>query len=178
MLLQIGNKKNKNGLSMIIGYVLIMTVSIAMSVLVYQWIKDYVPKETLQCPDGVSIFVTNYSCQDGGNSHNLTLSFINNGRFSIDGYFIRASTDLDNLANIDLSNRLEGTERQIAEGIVRFSVVDNFFAPGGSKSGKFNVSFIGTIKKVELIPSRIELIKGFKRTAICDAAGIEIIIDC
>ena len=188
MLLQVKHiKKNKKGLSIIIGYILIMTVSVVMSIIVYQWIKTYAPRDTLQCPDGVSLFVKDFTCEklEGVLNKNLTLVLINNGKFSIDGYFIRVSTDsnLDNLATIDLSEFFYGSAVQVDEGIVRFenglSISDNFFAPGKSTSNKFDITSIsGTIKKIELIPSRIETINNFKRTAICDGASVETVISC
>ena len=56
--------RDKRGISIVIGYILLVTVSIAMSILVYQWLKTYVPKEFLECPDGTSILAKeiSYDC--------------------------------------------------------------------------------------------------------------------
>jgi len=45
-------KKNKRGVSIVIGYVLLIAISIVISILVYQALKTYVPKEALECSDG------------------------------------------------------------------------------------------------------------------------------
>ena len=50
-------KLNKKGVSVIIGYVLLIAFAILISAGVYAWLKTYVPREPLNCPDGVSIFV-------------------------------------------------------------------------------------------------------------------------
>ena len=47
--------RGKKGVSIIIGYVILIAVAITMSFLVYAWMKSYVPKEELKCPDDVFI---------------------------------------------------------------------------------------------------------------------------
>lgn len=98
MLLQ---AKSKKGISVMIGYVILIAIAIVMGTIVYAWLKSYVPAEISKCPDGTSIFVKNfvYDC-----ANSLTLTLKNNGRFSLTGYFIHA-TDSPNqeLATDDLS---------------------------------------------------------------------------
>ena len=48
--------KNKKGLSVMIGYVLLVTFAIIISAIVYQQIKTYLPTEDKVCPEGVSLF--------------------------------------------------------------------------------------------------------------------------
>lgn len=176
--------KNKKGISAVIGYILIMTVSIVMSIIVYQWIKTYVPKEALECPEEVSIFVSEINCEDSENSKNITLNFTNNGKFSVDGYSIRASNNpnTDSIAVIDLSERFYGSEVQINENIVKFgnelNMEDNSFTPGELEKHKFNITLLEPITKIEIIPSRIEIQDNFKRIAICTSSKIEIINPC
>ena len=35
----------------------LIAVSIAMSVVVFQWMKTYVPTDSVKCPDGTSFFI-------------------------------------------------------------------------------------------------------------------------
>jgi hypothetical protein len=126
-------KKNKKGLSVIIGYVLLMVVSIVMSVIVYQWLKTYVPKDTAACDDGTSMFIqeATYNCTSGI----LTVTVKNNGRFSIDGYFIHASNkSAEKIGTIDLAPRLivataQDQLEQISGSEVRFSNIVNSLSP-------------------------------------------------
>ncbi|MEK6738241.1 MAG: hypothetical protein AABY74_06215, partial [Planctomycetota bacterium] len=55
-----------------------------MSILVYQFLKTYIPKDSPTCPEGTSILIKEAPCV----SNTLTLTLKNNGRFSLDGYFI------------------------------------------------------------------------------------------
>src|SRR3989344_4781415 len=95
--------KNRRGISVMIGYVLLISMMIMMSVIVYQWVKTYVPTDSLECGDGVSLFVKSYIHDCTANTLKLTLK--NNGRFDVMGYFIHATTEKDKeLATTDLSS--------------------------------------------------------------------------
>ena len=61
------NKKNKRGISIVVGYVLLVSFAVFMGVVVYQWMKTFVPKETLDCPEGTSLFIKDYTykCSTG-----------------------------------------------------------------------------------------------------------------
>ena len=90
---------NKKGVSIMVGYVLLISVGLIMGVMVYQWLKTYVPNETLECPDGVSVLVEETECSNGA----LELTLKNNGLFNIYGYYIRATFDnLEEIATHDL----------------------------------------------------------------------------
>src|SRR4030042_6143362 len=87
--------KNRKGISIVVGYVLLITVSIVMSVVVFQWLRTYVPKEAPKCSEGTSLLIReiSYDCTPG--NERLTIDVKNNGRFSINGYFIHASDKSD-----------------------------------------------------------------------------------
>ncbi len=83
-------QKHKKGVSEIVSYSLLIIISIAASVIVYSYLKIYVPKNIPECSDGVSIVVRDYSCKiNPDNSANLSLSLGNQGKFSIDAAYIR-----------------------------------------------------------------------------------------
>lgn len=83
--------KNKKAVSIMIGYILLVTAAVVMGVIVYQWLKTYVPKEAIECPDDVSLFIKDYTCNNL--TKELTLALQNNGKFSIAGYFIHVKND-------------------------------------------------------------------------------------
>lgn len=80
---------NKKGVSIIVGYVLLVVITISLSLLVYAWLKNYMPKEAEECPEGTSLVIEDYSCLNDDNKIILTLK--NNGLFNIDGFIARAS---------------------------------------------------------------------------------------
>lgn len=91
----------KKGLSVMIGYVLLVSAVIFMSILVYAWMKSYVPVARLECPEGVSVFIKDVTCTPVGEDYELEVFLKNNGRFNIGGYFITATTGDEELATLD-----------------------------------------------------------------------------
>ena len=85
---------NKKAVSLIIAYVILITMGLALAGMVYSWLSFYVtPGEEVKCEDGVTIIIRDYSYDSTNNKLNLTLQ--NKGLFDLDGYFVRAS-DKDN----------------------------------------------------------------------------------
>jgi FlaG/FlaF family flagellin (archaellin) len=157
---------NKKGVSMIIGYILLVAISIVMSIIVYQWLKTYVPSEGIKCDEGTSIYIRSidYNCSEG----KLTIYLKNNGKFSIYGVLVRVSNKTEEeLATIDLSQKV------LQGGIVytnTISFTENFengLSPAEEKGISFNVSEYGLLYKLEVIPVRIQEVKNKKVSAIC-----------
>ena len=48
---------HKKGVSVMIGYVLLISFAVVMAGLVYHWAKTYIPREEVKCQEGVSIFI-------------------------------------------------------------------------------------------------------------------------
>ncbi|MGK0208842.1 MAG: hypothetical protein ACI83O_000101 [Patescibacteria group bacterium] len=81
---------NKRGVSEIIGYVLLIGITVGISVMVFNFLMFYVPtEEVASCPDTVSLSIRNISC----NSVAYTISFDvkNTGFFSVDGFLARVN---------------------------------------------------------------------------------------
>ncbi|MFA5061457.1 MAG: hypothetical protein WC494_04045 [Candidatus Pacearchaeota archaeon] len=77
---------SNRGISELIAYVLLITLTISISVLVYGWLKLYVaPGQESDCPEGVNLIISNYRCSPG----NLEVTIKNKGRFTIDGFYVR-----------------------------------------------------------------------------------------
>jgi len=86
---------DKRGISNIIGYVLLIGISISLSVLVFNWLRFYVsPDEIEQCPDAIDVIIEDYACVSGANGF-LNISLKNKGRFSVDGYILRVHDSPD-----------------------------------------------------------------------------------
>ncbi|MFH1522084.1 MAG: archaellin/type IV pilin N-terminal domain-containing protein [archaeon] len=85
--------KKKKALSNVVGYVLLISITISLSVLVYGWLKFYVSEEDIAtCPDGISIIIKDYGCIPsplGADSGYLSITLKNKGLFKVDGYSLR-----------------------------------------------------------------------------------------
>ena len=118
-------RRDKRAVSIIVAYVLLITIAIALSTLVYSWLRFYVnPSDKEECPDGVSLVIKDYSydCMDG--TLNLTLQ--NKGRFNIYGFVLRVTDKenssigvytLKNAETIDGKNIIELEPGNISEGV-------------------------------------------------------------
>lgn len=170
--------KNKKAISPMIGYVLLISISIAMSVVVYVWLKTYVPRASLECPDTTSIFIKEYTCLNG----ELNLTIKNNGNFNIAGYFIRIANESgQELATLDLSQKLKVKFGGVTVGnsvFVDGEVPGNSLVPNEEVKNVFDVSGITNIQFVELTPIRIQELDNRARTVSCGSAKVKEEITC
>ena len=80
---------NKRALSNVIAYVLLISITLSLSVLVYGWLRFYVSESDVEeCSDNVNIIIKSYTCSSG-NDGNLTVTLKNKGLFTVDGYVLR-----------------------------------------------------------------------------------------
>jgi len=95
---------NKKGISVIIGYVLLITFAVVMGVIVFAWMSSYILNDEEKCSDDVSLIVSSYTytCETG----KLSLEFQNKGLFNISAFKIRGS---NNETRERATIRFEGT---------------------------------------------------------------------
>lgn len=181
MLLQIKPllKKDKRAISAMIGYVLLITFAIVIGGFLYNWMETYVPKDKIECPDGVSIFIEDVSCRKmGDNNYSLNISLNNNGRFDLGAYTIYGSNDSSQkLATIDLSNYTEYGENK--GGVVLFNgKIGNFFKSSDKNKvdAFYNVPY--DVRFIEIIPQRLEEIENRKKFVVCSSAKVKKLVYC
>lgn len=150
-----------------IGYVLLVAGAITMGIIVYQWMKTYVPSEKPECPEGISLYISEISLD--GNS--LTVILRNNGRFSVNGYFIRAANNSEaEIATIDIS----GYYGDVGKGEGGMVIFENPFSPEQTKTEVFDLSeFPGNPVFIEIIPIRMEKVENKWVTQICVNAKVK-----
>jgi hypothetical protein len=90
--------KDKRAVSIIVSYVLLISITIALSVLVYNWLRFYVDEdEVSECSTDVSLIIQDYFCvkNNSGGPGYLEITLKNKGLFTIDGYALRVHDDPD-----------------------------------------------------------------------------------
>jgi hypothetical protein len=176
----IRRKINKKGISPMIGYVLLISAAIVMSIIVYTWLKTYVPKEALECPDYTSMFIKNSTCDLNANQLNITIR--NNGNFNIAGYFARIANESgQELATIDISRKLQSQFGGLTLGnsvLFGTSEEGNSFSPNEEITHVFDITGMGNIDFVELTPMRVQEEDRKVRTASCSDAKISEELSC
>lgn len=97
---------NKKAVSVVVGYVLLISITLSLSVLVYGWLRwQFNPEnEFKECPEGVNIVIYEVLCYQD-TLLNITLK--NKGLFSVDGYYLRYNNKSDSefgIYNLDQQN--------------------------------------------------------------------------
>ena len=106
-------RKNKKAVSEVVSYVLLIVIAISLSIVVYAWIKVQLPKEITECPEGVSIIIKEYQCNQ--DKHIINITFQNKGFFNIDGVSIKIAnkpneaptTPAEKVGGIGINRNLE-----------------------------------------------------------------------
>ena len=178
-----GFPKRKRGVSEILGYILLMSIVIAISIGVYAFLRTYVPQQSLSCPSGVSVSLASYTYNCTTNRLNFSLE--NSGTFNIAGYYIHATnSSTQQTAVIDLSSYLMiSTYANVFGNSVLFSGGYNVLVPGKTESSDVNAfiipSSVGNISILEIIPMRIVSYNGQNNVpAICTNSRIDVPLRC
>ena len=140
-------KKNKKGVSVVIGYVLLIVFAISMSVLVYNWVRKIIPKEQIKCPEGVSLSITSLEKEQ----NKIVLAVLNRGLFSINGITIRLKED----STICQIENIECEEKGFKQKV---QIPDVIFLEGQLDPGveiELNVSSSCSMSEIELVPKKI-----------------------
>lgn len=169
------HKKNKKAVSVMIGYILLITFAVVIAGFVYSWLKSYVPKQGIDCPSDVSIYISDYNINNGI----LSLTIRNNGKFSIGGAYIYYSDDSKKeIATNDLSNSITSGGLKLNPGVKFSGETDNSFEPNSEDiSLSFDVSQIPYIYSIQITPIRYQEQKNRKQTVSCTNAKTEKVLD-
>ncbi len=174
-----GKMKNKKGLSVVIGYVLLITFGIILSVIVFNYLKTYVPSDITACPDGVSIFLKDYNYNCTSKQLNLTLK--NNGKFNIEGYFIHGTNSSnETLATINLAKYYGPNPPNLgmnsATAVYFFIPTNKSLTPGYDSFQTFNLD--GKVYSIEIIPARFQKEGSTMKFVSCGSAKIREVLTC
>ena len=173
-------RSRKKGISVMIGYVILISVALVMGAIVFAWIRSYVPAETAKCPDGTSLFIKSsvYDCD----LDTLSFTIKNNGRFNVAGYFIHASNKTgQELAIIDLTEFItEGDPGPIKLNTgVKFHLSgENTVAPGEEADHEFSSLVDGDFYFLEIVPIRYQKDGVKTKVVSCSNSRIKYFLSC
>ena len=78
---------HRKGVSEIVGYILLIVITLTLSAFVYAYLKFYVPKEVPECAEDTNIIVQDYICTI--NNSKLEIIVANKGLFKVYGMYVR-----------------------------------------------------------------------------------------
>ena len=79
--------KSRRGISEMVSYVMLIVIALGLSVLVYNYLVNYVPKDKVTCSDDISVTIKQIACNS--TNERITFEFLNNGLFDIDFLYVR-----------------------------------------------------------------------------------------
>ncbi|MEI7719167.1 MAG: archaellin/type IV pilin N-terminal domain-containing protein [archaeon] len=136
---------NKKGVSEIVSYVLLISITFIIAGMVYSWLTFYVtPGKETKCEEGVSITLRSYVYNCTTKAFNLTLQ--NRGLFDIDGYIIRVGNQSDSeigVYTINKTGKILNTSEVYTDVYINSSHLDSLDATNTlQKNMTGNISFI------------------------------------
>ncbi len=171
---------NKKGVSAVIGYVLLITFAIVIAGIVFAWLRTYVPQQSVECPEDVSIYVKNHSIN--GETDVLTIYLKNNGKFEVDGLYMRYSESAEQeIAVKDLTKNFTilGASQQDID-LLKFNpgiILPETLKPNEIKKFDFYVNGIPKLHSIDIIPWRYEKAGTKTEVTSCGKAKINEIIN-
>lgn len=72
-----------------VGYVLLIVIALSLSILVYGYLKLYLPSERPVCPDGISAIIREASCSES----QINITIENRGLLGFEGAYIRVGKE-------------------------------------------------------------------------------------
>ncbi len=89
ILFQLCRKMKKKGLSNMVAYALLISITITLSIFVYAWLRFFVGEsEISECSSDVNVVIQDYGCLTGPSGH-LNMTLKNKGLFNVDGFILR-----------------------------------------------------------------------------------------
>jgi hypothetical protein len=133
--------QRKKALSEIVAYVILITIGLSLSTLVYVWLKGYVAETpTKTCPEGTTLIIKEYICNHTrSNNILLNLTIKNKGLFTVDGFLIKVNDRKD--ASIGIYNLYNSVAPKYGETI----------PPGEERSYQYSLKddvYEGELKKI------------------------------
>jgi hypothetical protein len=160
--------KDKKAVSVMVSYVILIAIAVVIGGLTYAWLKTYVPQENVECPEGVSIYISKISCLENSGEKIVNLTLKNNGRFNLEGYYIRAENSSGEGAILDISDKIisGGTSQ---EGFILFH--GDGLIPEESIDTVFKISnSLTDLYSIEIIPLKVQEVNSKLKTAVCSEA--------
>ncbi len=158
---------NKKAVSEVVGYTLLIIIALGLSVMVYAFLKVYLPKETLQCEEDTALIVQDAACSFSSTYSELNVTLINKGLFKVDAAYIR------------LGNLSQKVKAQINKNHTELYGANNAIGlnPGEYFSTSYDVTFAVSIAGSYILEVQPAVYQG-RRIVLCDKAIITQPIEC
>ena len=164
-------KMNKNAVSVMVSYAILISITIGLSIGIFVWLKAYANVTPLpECKPETSVILNDYECGIG----RIKLDITNNGLFNVDGFILLVGEDSGKLPTETLQAISLGAYHTLGQGHFVFL---SPLKPGKTEEVEFSTgaSYKKDIQKIQ-IQALILSEKGDKIP--CENAVISQTLDC
>lgn len=171
--------KNKKAISEIVSYVLLIIIAVGIAVLVYSFLRLYVPRERLSCPDDISLAITNTQCIvniDG--TIRLSVTLENKGLFNVTDFYARMA-DQGKQAKLQLNQGKTSFPRPLSPSSEPISI--DFYSTPDSNLGIYSPLLADIVNLTKSSSYTLEIqpaVQTDKGLALCNNAIITETITC
>ncbi len=159
------SRLNKFGVSIMVGYVVLIALTIGLSIGVFVYLKLYLPSEEPRCPDDVSISVDEVTCT----VTEIDINISNRGLFNIDSVFIKVG-DVDRV----FKDQINSVDNRWNLGSTKCDI-GNYLKPGQKFCGHYTLdNDLTGLKEISIEP----LIYVGDKPVICTDAVIKKSVNC
>lgn len=168
-----------------VGYALLIVFAAVLGVITYSVLKTYVPQQKVECPEGTSLIIENYTCD----SNSLSFGLRNNGRFDVGGYFVYATHKPDQIkATLNLYEYNTAEESILhplridaiklgMKGTSQLTFFNNF-SVNEIEVEVYDLTDVDEIYAIEVVPLRWQEEEGKLITVSCADQKVRKSIDC
>ena len=167
-------KKNKRAIALILSYIILIGMTLALSALVYVWMKERAEKpfKDESCPEDISIILVSAKCPLD-DYYGLNITVQNKGLFNIHGYIIKTSDESEGIAgkssfDLYLYGGVKGSN------LIDFTEQDDGALVGNEKNWTLFDKTENPIKQLEIEP----FIKEDGKIKYCEKSIITNKLDC
>ena len=131
--------RDKKGVSLMMGYVLLIIIAIGLSIAVYSFLVLYLPSQEPGCPDDIKMTVDKVVCDCSESNYVIILDLTNRGLFDIDGVIVKAGK-IGRFGNVLNRDEADVTSPKAGEGIsAMFTLLDKDDEPVNSQPNNYQV---------------------------------------
>jgi len=106
-------EEDKRGVSTLVSYVFLIVIVVTLAILVYSWLKPVIPQDTAECPEKITLVISNITCDS--DTDKVKIKIKNKGLFNVDGINLKISDDIEKSPSKDLVFDMEQGDMLNAE---------------------------------------------------------------
>lgn len=174
------NLRGKKAMSVMIAYIILISIALAISPFVYKYLKTYIEgRDVPECPEDVSLFVKKLNRTYKDDQININITLKNTGLFNIGGYLIKTSDKTDSVAARDISQYVQGNfhlDPGVMFKVDKENEKINSLSPGEEATHLFIIPNDKEINLIEITPIMWYEDNGKTEISFCDNSKIREII--